>query len=102
MKKFLLCTFATLMLVSIIPTPVIASSPMNTQPAAPAGESAQQIARLNEIESMDKSEMTFQEKKELREETWSIKSSLHDGGYGGIYISVGALIIIILILIILL
>lgn len=54
--------------------------------------------RLDEINSMDKSNLTSSEKKELRKEVKTIKKAAN----GGVYISVGGLIIIILLLIILL
>jgi len=57
--------------------------------------------RLDEINAMDKSKMTSAEKKTLRKEVKSIKSSLREIG-GGVYISVGALILILILLIVLL
>ena len=59
------------------------------------------INRLEEIKAMDKSSMTAVEKKELRKEVRTIKSSLRSSN-SGVYLSVGAIIIIILLLIILL
>jgi len=66
--------------------------------------------RLTEIKAMDKTEMTKTEKKELRKEVRSINSELKvnsegtyiEGGHGGIYLSVGGLIIVIIILILIL
>ena len=58
------------------------------------------LLRLNEINAMDKSTLNPSEKKSLRIEVRSIQHKLNAIG-GGIYISVGALIIIILLLIIL-
>lgn len=87
------------MLISFIPSNLQAT---NTLPVDQTTKQIQQNIRLNEIESMDKSELSFREKQDLRKETRAIKSDMHDGGYGGIYISVGALIIIIIILIIIL
>jgi len=57
--------------------------------------------RLNEINAMDKSDLKFTEKRELRKEVRSIKKQMSELG-GGVYISIGAIIIIILLLIILL
>ncbi|HBH84802.1 MAG TPA: hypothetical protein DDY34_13475 [Bacteroidales bacterium] len=57
--------------------------------------------RLNEINNMDKSKLTSAEKKTLRKEVKSIKSTLREVG-GGVYISVGALILILILLIVLL
>lgn len=56
--------------------------------------------RLYEIEEMDKSEMSRSEKRELRKEVRSIQNELRQVS-GGVYISAGALIIILLLLLIL-
>lgn len=58
-------------------------------------------SRLNEIYEMDKSDMSFGEKRALRKEVRSIEKTTSAGG-GGIYISVGGLLLIIILLIILL
>ncbi len=55
------------------------------------------VDRLHEIKEMDKSQLSRAEKKELREETRAIKSALRATG-NGIYISVGALLVIIIII----
>lgn len=62
-------------------------------------ESNMLLLRLDEINAMDKSELTSAEKKELRKEVKSINSRLTTGG---VYVSVGGLIIVLLLLIILL
>ena len=59
------------------------------------------LTRLDEIKSMDKSELSTAQKWKLRKEVLSIKSQLHEVS-GGVYLSVGAIIIIILLLILLL
>ena len=77
----------------------------NNIPAIPANETPKEImakqikTRLLEIKSMDKSEMTKTEKKELRKEVKDLKSQARSQG---IYLSIGAIIIIILLLILLL
>lgn len=55
--------------------------------------------RLNEIKAMDKSKLTREEKKELRKEVRAIDRERQELVVG-MYISLGALIIIILLLII--
>lgn len=58
------------------------------------------LDRLAEIKAMDKSEMKSAERKELRAEVKEIKSTLRAKG-NGLYISTGAIIIILLLIIIL-
>jgi hypothetical protein len=57
------------------------------------------ITRLDEIKELDKSKLNATEKKDLRKEVRSIKRELKDIN-GGVYISAGALIVILIILII--
>jgi hypothetical protein len=57
--------------------------------------------RLVEIKELDKTNMKSAEKRELRKEVRSIKKQVSELG-GGVYISVGAIILILLLLIILL
>jgi len=56
--------------------------------------------RVHEIKEMDKSDLTREQRKELRQELKEMKQEAR--AISGIYISVGALIIIILLLIIIL
>lgn len=58
------------------------------------------LNRLYEINDMDKTNLTRSEKKALKKEVTSIHSGLKDIGKG-VYLSVGAIIIILLILILL-
>lgn len=58
------------------------------------------LDRLAEIKAMDKSDLKSAERKELRAEVREIKSTLRAGG-SGLYISTGAIIIILLLIIIL-
>ncbi|KEQ31036.1 seryl-tRNA synthetase [Pedobacter antarcticus] len=57
--------------------------------------------RVEEIKSMDKSNLSKAEKKELRKELKEMKHQARALG-GGVYLSVGAIIIIILVLILVL
>jgi len=59
------------------------------------------LKRLYEIDKMDKSNLKPREKRELRKEVRSIKSQLRAVA-GGVYISAGAVILIVILLIILL
>ena len=69
--------------------------------AALDAESEALLARLDEINEMDKSDLTRSEKRELRKEVREIDKTLTLNG-GGVYLSVGAIIIVILLLILLL
>ncbi|MEJ2882765.1 hypothetical protein [Pedobacter sp. GR22-6] len=57
--------------------------------------------RVEEIKSMDKSDLSKDEKKALRKELKELKREANAMG-GGVYLSVGAIIIIILLLILIL
>ena len=59
------------------------------------------LLRVNEIKELDKSELSREERKELRQELRAINTELKETG-NGIYLSIGAIIIIILLLILLL
>jgi uncharacterized protein YfkK (UPF0435 family) len=59
-------------------------------------------ARLEVINAMDKSNLSSSEKKTLRKEVRAIKKELKAMGSGGVYLSVGALLLVIILLIILL
>lgn len=60
------------------------------------------INRLEEIKAMDHRTMTRKEKRALRREVKSIEKELKKIDEGGVYISVGGIIIILLLLILLL
>jgi hypothetical protein len=60
------------------------------------------VDRVNELKAIDKSEMSREEKKELRVEIRELKEEANAASKnGGIYISTGAIIIILLLIIIL-
>lgn len=58
--------------------------------------------RLEEIKSMDIESMSRSEKRKLRKEVRSIEKEMREINEGGVYISVGGIIIILLLLILLL
>ena len=93
---------AALMLLSIMPMSLNA---VNAEPApAPVtteSVEARVMARITEIKAMDKSKMTTAEKKNLRKELKEMKHQMKATG-GGVYLSVGAIIVILLILILIL
>ena len=59
------------------------------------------MTRLYEIKAMDKSAMSSSQKKELRKEIRMMKQEIRESN-GGLYLSLGAILIILLLLIILL
>jgi len=106
MKKLTMFIFAiSLVMSSVVSSRLNAEVTMNIAPVVPQPiepkEASVLLARLNEINTMDKSNLSSFEKKQLRKETRSIKQSLKAVG-GGVYLSVGAIIIIVLLLILLL
>ena len=78
----------------------------STQPASTAdmkeARGQQMLQRLEEIRSMDKSTLTRAERKDLRKEVKEIRKEARRDEIKGIYLSIGALIIIILLLILIL
>jgi hypothetical protein len=86
--------------------PTEISSPAAT--TVKSTEVADMELRLNEIKAMDMKALSSSEKKELRKEVRGIKSDLKANeksaavNSGGVYVSVGAAILIVLLLILLL
>ena len=106
MKKLTIYLMATITLLSFMPTPSMAITGNSAMPTekvekVESAEAQVMISRLEEIKSMDKSNMSSSEKKTLRKEVRTIKKSLAQLN-GGVYLSVGAIIIIVLLLILLL
>jgi len=97
---------ATCLSLTLLPLQLNASTTSEpTSLAAPKPVEAAEVKtlelRLNEINSMDKSNMKSAEKKSLRKEVKSINHRLHEIS-GGVYISVGAIILIVILLVVLL
>ena len=107
MKKFTGSLMTAILLLAFMPASVkAATEPIATTASATTAtvESAAAnalLARLAEIKAMDKSNMSFSEKRKLRKETRAIKSELKALS-GGVYLSVGAIVVIVLLLILLL
>jgi hypothetical protein len=117
MKKLTLTLMTACMLLLFNSGQLKAAAEYNNWPTATTSSTAvksteteSRVARLNEIKSMDNSTLSSSEKKELRTETRSIKKEMKangesayiEGSHGGIYVSVGAAILIIILLVILL
>jgi Skp family chaperone for outer membrane proteins len=104
MKKTALCLMALGLSLAFHPmqsnaTAIVAPSSV-VVPTEPADVS-KSITRLNEIKDMDKSNLSNSEKRELRKEVKSLKKEIRSNSRG-IYLSVGAVIIIVLLLILIL
>ncbi len=103
MKKLNLLLFVVF-LFSLTPMPLSAntkepiSAPTNTPLAM---ETKAMVDRLAEIKAMDKSKLNRLEKKQLRKELQSMKRGINLNN-GGVYLSVGSILIIILLLVLLL
>jgi len=110
MKKIALCLMATCLLLTFQPLQsnaanATASSSLVIPKPIESAKAKILLLRLNEIKTMDKSNLKSSEKKNLRIEVRSIKHQLRGtsgSSGGGVYLSVGAIIIIALLLIILL
>jgi hypothetical protein len=104
MKKLFFCLATVLFLSTISPNQGMAKSKPTTATVLSPEESAKVdalLVRLNEIKSMDKSDLNRAEKRELRDEVRATKEALHAHGHGGFYISGGAIIIVLLLIILL-
>jgi hypothetical protein len=77
------------------------TTPVTTPTETPEAQVARLSQRLEEIKSLDKSTMTRSEKKALRGEVKAIKKEMAAVS-GGVYISIGAILLIALLLILLL
>lgn len=72
----------------------------NAVSASDAAEAKTLFKRLDEIKAMDKSRLSSSEKKQLRKEVRASRERINELG-GGVYISVGAIIIILLLILLL-
>ena len=100
MKKLFIYGMISLIVLSVMPSSVEAKANPSAMPAeSPAARAL--LLRLDEINTMDKSQLSTSEKKDLRKEVRSIKKELKTMNQG-VYLSVGAIIIIVLLLILLL
>jgi hypothetical protein len=103
MKKTVFYLIIVLLL-SVLPNTVMASEkspiPIDKPTTEIPAEFKTMLNRLDEIKEMDKSNLKASERKELRKEVREIKKEIKAKG-GGLYISAGAIIIILLILLIL-
>lgn len=105
MKTLKIWVMTAVLLLPLVPTELSAgseSSPTRratTETPESAARAKVLLNRLEEIKDLDKSKLTSTEKKQLRKEVKSSKKELNELG-GGIYLSVGAIILILVLLII--
>ena len=113
MKKLTLGVMTAFMLLLFAPTQLMAETgtktvSTTTNATVKSDDATAMVVRLNEIKAMDISTLSSAEKRELRKEVRGIKSELKTNSEsykntgGGVYISVGAAIVIVLLLILLL
>jgi hypothetical protein len=106
MKKSILGISVAVLLMTCIPSiqsrAATATKPAttNTISASDAAEAKALFERLDEIKAMDKSRLSSSEKKQLRKEVRASRERIKEMG-GGVYISVGAIIIILLLILLL-
>jgi hypothetical protein len=107
MKKIAICCVMAIFL-SLSFYPLQSNAAKNAAPsslvvpkAAETTEAKALLLRLDEIKAMNKTNLNASEKKNLRKEVRSIRHNLREIS-GGVYLSVGAIILIVILLIILL
>lgn len=106
MKKIILVVMAICLSFTLLPLQSNAAttaepSSLVVTKTVEAAEAKALTLRLTEISTMDMSKIKSSEKRDLRKEVRSIKRELRDIS-GGVYISAGALIVILILAIILL
>jgi hypothetical protein len=104
MKKIAIGIMAAWLSLTIFPLQASGSTtePTTALTAPKPEDSAEAKAlelRLNEINAMDKSELKSSDKKALRKEVKAINHKLREIG-GGVYLSAGAIILILILLVI--
>src|SRR5438477_11044146 len=103
MKKLILSVVTAFIILTLVPAKASAIISERIKPETTVADSIQVknlIKRLQEINMMNKSALSRNEKKELRKEVRGIKHSLRHIS-GGIYISAGAVVLILVLLILL-
>jgi len=90
------------MLITVTPQ-ITSAATVSSSMTAPSSTNTERaktlLLRLNEIKAMDKSNMTSSEKKMLKVEVRSIQREYRH--YGGVYVSLGAVLLVVLIVVLL-
>lgn len=103
MKKLIYTLTAVIMLtLSINTSSASAKAPVKELTEQQQVQLDQIKRRVEEIRDMDKSDLSKSERKELRNELKAMKNQANAVAGGGVYLSVGAIIIILLVLILVL
>jgi hypothetical protein len=100
MKNLKIFLTAMILSLAFVPNNSKAETAPTTITSVEKAKATSLLARLDEINAMNKSGLNSSEKKNLRKEVRSIKHQLRVIG-GGIYLSAGALLLIIILAIIL-
>ncbi len=101
-KKFITVLLLSMCTLNILPAFAGDGTPIaKTEKPSNAAHAQQVLTRLIEIRDMDKSNLTSSEKKALRKELKEMKKEIRKNS-NGIYLSVGAIIVVILLLILIL
>ncbi|MEO6728992.1 MAG: hypothetical protein ABIM99_03655 [Candidatus Dojkabacteria bacterium] len=102
MKKLIYIAFSFVMLLSTVNVAQAAEGKKSKELTTEQKGQVEQITRrVEEIQNMDKSNLSREQKKELKNELTTMKKQARAISNGGIYLSVTALLVIIIILLIL-
>ncbi|MCF8451512.1 MAG: hypothetical protein K9G49_16690 [Taibaiella sp.] len=101
MKKIIVFSMMACLSLTFIPAQSFAAPATSISATTESAAASTLVSRLHEIKAMEISSMSTTQKKGLRKEVRSIQKQLSDIG-GGVYISAGAVILILILLIILL
>jgi hypothetical protein len=99
--KAILITMCITLTLPAFSNSIVTNTELSAVPVANDTREAYLLNRLNEIKAMTKQNLSRSEKKDLRKEVKEIRKELK-AAKNGIYLSVGAIIIIVLLLILLL
>jgi hypothetical protein len=104
MRNMVFVFMMTVLLFTSIPLAASATEPRakgpDPEPTEIPVEVQEMLDRIEEIKEMDRSALSRAEKKELRKELREMKKEVRAKGYG-IYLSAGAIILILLLIILL-
>lgn len=96
---YFLKTLSLLLMLALV-SPAISAAPATTPTEADAARATVLKNRLEEIRAIDKTKLSKTEKKALRTEVKAIKKEMATIS-GGVYLSVGAIILIVLLILLL-